>query len=85
MTAIDYSSMVYAALLAIVLVFGAKYFSAIAQAWAQRSSDRQYRILAEKVTSVQTETQAAMAGIQADLSRIATSLAAVEKILQQVE
>ena len=85
MTAIDYSSMVYAALLAIVLVFGAKYFSAIFQAWAQRSSDRQYRILAEKVTSVQTETQAAMAGIQADLSKIATTLAAVEKILQQVE
>ena len=85
MTAIDYSDMVFAALLAIVLVFGAKYFSAIFQAWAQKSSDRQYRILAEKVTAVQTETQAAMAGIQADLSRIAATLAAVEKILQQVE
>jgi hypothetical protein len=85
MTAIDYPDMLYAALLAIVLVFGAKYFSAIFQAWAQKSSDRQYRILAEKVTAVQTETQAAMAGIQADLSRIATTLAAVEKILQQVE
>jgi hypothetical protein len=85
MTAIDYPDMLYAALLAIVLVFGAKYFSAIFQAWAQKSSDRQYRILAEKVTAVHTETQAAMAGIQADLSRIATTLAAVEKILQQVE
>jgi hypothetical protein len=85
MTAIDYSDMVYAALLAIVLVFGAKYFSAIAQAWAQKSSDRQYRILAEKVTAAQTQTQAAMSGIQADLSKIATTLAAVEKILQQVE
>jgi hypothetical protein len=85
MTAIDYSDMVYAALLAIVLVFGAKYLSAIAQAWAQKSSDRQYRILAEKVTAVQSETQAAMSGIQADLSKIATTLAAVEKILQQVE
>jgi hypothetical protein len=83
--AIDYNDMVYAALLCIVLVFGAKYFSAIFQAWAQKSSDRQYRILAEKVTAVQTETQAAMAGIQADLSRIATTLAAVEKILQQVD
>jgi hypothetical protein len=85
MTAIDYPDMLYAALLAIVLVFGAKYFSAIFQAWAQKSSDRQYRILAEKVTAVQTETQAAMTAIQADLSRIATTLAAVEKILQQVE
>jgi hypothetical protein len=84
MTAIDYSDMVYAALLAIVLVFGAKYFSAIFQAWAQKSSDRQYRILAEKVTAVQTQTQTAMA-MQTDLSKIATTLAAVEKILQQVE
>jgi hypothetical protein len=85
MTAIDYPDMLYAVLLAIVLVFAAKYFSAIFQAWAQKSSDRQYRILAEKVTAAQTETQAAMAAIQADLSRIATTLAAVEKILQQVE
>lgn len=85
MTAIDYSDMVFAALLAIVLVFGAKYFSAIFQAWAQKSNDRQYRILAEKVTAVQAETQAAMAGIQAELAKIATTLAAVEKILQQVE
>jgi hypothetical protein len=85
MTANAYSDMVFAALLAIVLIFVAKYFAAIFQAWAQRSNDRQYRILAEKVTAVQTETQAAMAGIQADLSRIATTLAAVEKILQQVE
>lgn len=85
MTAMNYSDMVFAALLAIVLVFGAKYLSAIFQAWAQKSSDRQYRILAEKVTAAQTETQAAMVAIQADLSKIATTLAAVEKILQQVE
>lgn len=85
MTAIDYSDMVFAALLAIVLVFAAKYFSAIFQAWAQKSSDRQYRLLAEKVTAAQTETQAAMSAIQTDLAKIAASLAAVEKILQQVE
>ncbi|MGH8201430.1 MAG: hypothetical protein ACREVO_13890 [Steroidobacteraceae bacterium] len=85
MTVIDYPDMLYAALLAIVLVFAAKYFSAIFQAWAQKSSDRQYRLLAEKVTAVQTETQAAMTAIQAELAKIATSLAAVEKILQQVE
>jgi hypothetical protein len=85
MTATDYSNMVFAALLAIVLVFAAKYFSAIFQAWAQKSSDKQYRLLAERVTAAQAETQAAMAGIQADLSRIAATLAAVEKILQQVE
>lgn len=85
MTAVDFPDMVYAVCLAIVLVFGVKYISAIFQAWAQKSNDRQYRILAEKVSSVQSEAQATMTGIQADLARIAVSLAAVEKVLKQVE
>jgi len=85
MTAIDYPDMLYAILLAIVLVFTVKYISAMLQAGAQKSNDRQYRILAEKVAAAQSETQVAMTAIQADLSRIASSLAAVEKILQQVE
>ena len=85
MTAIDYPDMLYAILLAIVRVFTVKYISAMLQAGAQKSNDRQYRILAEKVAAAQSETQVAMTAIQADLSRIASSLAAVEKILQQVE
>jgi len=85
MTANDYDNMLYAVLLAIVLVFAARYISAAFQAWAQRSNDRQYRILAEKVAAVQSETQAAMSGIQNDLSKITSSLAAVEKLLKQVE
>lgn len=82
---VDYPDMLYAVLLAIVLVFGVKYVSAIFQAWAQRSNDRQYRVLAERVAAAQTETRGAVAGMQADLSRIAASLAAVEKLLKQVE
>ena len=85
MTATDYADMLYAVLLAIVLVFAVKYISAAFQAWAQKSNDRQYRILAEKVATVQSETQAAMIGIQGDLSKITSSLAAVEKLLKQVE
>lgn len=85
MTANDYADMLYAVLLAIVLVFAVKYISAAFQAWAQRSNDRQYRILAEKVAAVQSDTQAAMTAVQADLAKVASSLAAVEKILQQVE
>lgn len=85
MTAIDYADMLYAVLLAIVLVFAVKYISAAFQAWAQRSNDRQYRILAEKIAAVQADTQAAMTGMQADLARVASSLATVEKLLKQVE
>lgn len=85
MTANDYADMLYAVLLAIVLVFSVKSIAAAFQAWGQRSSDRQYRILAEKVAAVQSETQAAMTGIQSDLAKITSSLAAVEKLLKQVE
>jgi hypothetical protein len=85
MTANDYDNMLYAVLLAVVLVFAVKYISAAFQASAQKSNDRQYRVLAEKIAAVQAETQAAMTAIQADLAKVASSLAAVEKILQQVE
>ncbi|MGH8169074.1 MAG: hypothetical protein ACRET5_13575 [Steroidobacteraceae bacterium] len=85
MTAIDYPDMLYAALLAMVLVFGVKYVSAIFQAWAQKSNDRQYRLLAEKIAAAQAETQATMAAMQSELSKVASSLAAVERVLKQVE
>lgn len=85
MTATDFADMLYAVLLAIVVVFAVKYISAAFQASAQKSNDRQYRILAEKVAAAQSETQAAMTGIQSDLSKITSSLAAVEKLLKQVE
>lgn len=85
MTATDYADMLYAVLLAIVLVFAVKYISAIFQAWAQRSNDRQYRVLAEKAAAAQSEMQTAMIAIRADLSRITSSLTAVEKLLKQVE
>lgn len=85
MTTIDIPDMLYAALLATVLVFAVKYISAIFQAWAQRSNDRQYRALAEKVIATQSDTQASLSGIQAELAKVASSLAAVEKVLKQVE
>ena len=85
MAAIDFTDMFYALLLAVVLVSGAKYVSAVFQAWAQRSNDRQYRALAERVVAAQSESQATLAGLQADLARIAASVAAVEKVLKQVE
>jgi steroid 5-alpha reductase family enzyme len=85
MTVTDFADMFYALLLAIVLVFAVKYFSAIFQAWAHRSNDMRYSALAERALAAQSETQAALAGIQADLSKIASSVAAVEKVLQQVD
>ncbi len=84
MTAVDIPDMVYALALAIILIFAVKYVSAVFQARARAANDQQYRALAERAAAAQSEAQATMAAIQADLSKIASSLAAVEKILQQV-
>ncbi|MGH8296819.1 MAG: hypothetical protein ACRETZ_15200 [Steroidobacteraceae bacterium] len=85
MTGIDFPDMLYALLLALVLIFGVKYLSGIFQAWARGANEKQYRTLADRVVAAQSDSQATMAAIQADLAKVASSLAAVEKILQQVE
>jgi Mg2+ and Co2+ transporter CorA len=85
MTGSHITNIFYALFLALVLILGMKYVAAIFQAMAHASSDKQYRILAEKAVAAQSESQATIAAMQADLSRMASSLAAVEKILQQVE
>jgi Mg2+ and Co2+ transporter CorA len=85
MTGSDITNIFYALFLALVLILGMKYVAAIFQAMARASSDKQYRILAEKAAAAQSESHATIAAMQADLSRMASSLAAVEKILQQVE
>jgi hypothetical protein len=69
----------------ILIVFGMKYISAIFQARARMANDKLFQTLTERAVTAQTENQAALAAIQADLTRFGTSLATVEKILQQVE
>jgi hypothetical protein len=69
----------------ILVVFGMKYFSAIFQARARMANDALYRELAERAAALQTEHQATLSAIRADLNRFGTSLANVERILQQVD
>jgi hypothetical protein len=69
----------------ILVVFGMKYFSALFQARARLANDALYQALAEKAVTAQTENQASLSAIRADLARFGSSLATVEKILQQVE
>lgn len=85
MTAINVPDMLYAVLLTLVLIFGIKYLSGIFQAWAHGAKEKQYRVLAERAVATQSELRATVTVIQADLSKVASSLAAVEKILQQVD
>jgi hypothetical protein len=69
----------------ILIVFAMKYISAIFQARARMANDKLFQGLTEKSVAAQAENQAVLAAIRADLSRFGTSLATIEKILQQVE
>jgi hypothetical protein len=85
MTTTEYLIFVSPLVVTILVVFGMKYFSALFQARAHLANDALYRALAEKAVAAQAENQAALAAIRSDLTRFASSLASVEKILQQVE
>jgi hypothetical protein len=85
MTTAQYLIFVSPLFVTVLVVFGMKYFSAVFQARSRMANDALYRTLAEKAVAVQSENQAALAAIRSDLTRFASSLATVEKILQQVE
>ncbi|MEO8672412.1 MAG: hypothetical protein ABI411_13935 [Tahibacter sp.] len=69
----------------ILMVFWMKYFSAASAVRARIASDDAYRSLAEQAVAAQSENQASLSAIRAELSSVATRVAAVEKILKQVE
>lgn len=68
-----------------LVVFAMKYGAAVFGARARIAGDTAYQTLVERALAVQSENQASLAVIQAELSRVSASLASVEKILKQVE
>lgn len=68
-----------------LLIFGMKYYAAMQQAKARQADDAAYRQLAAKAAATQAETAAALTSIGASLAELGTRVAAVEKILKQVE
>jgi hypothetical protein len=81
MTTTQYLIFVSPFVVTILVVFGMKYVSAVLQAGARAANDETYQALAQRAVAAQAELPA----IRAELSKVAASLAAVEKILQQVE
>ncbi|WP_422365143.1 hypothetical protein [Pelagibius sp.] len=69
----------------VLSVFGMKYFSAAKRARLRAADDGAYRALAEKTSAAQTASAASLASLEADLSDMKTRLAAVEKVLREVE
>jgi len=69
----------------ILLVFAMRYFSAVQQAKARLANDDAYQKIAETAASAQSATAAALSSIETTLTDVRTRLAAVEKILKEVE
>jgi hypothetical protein len=72
-------------LLTILLVFGMRYYAAVQQAKARLANDDAYRAVAEKAVSAQADTANALAAMNVTLADLKSRLAAVEKILKEVE
>jgi hypothetical protein len=72
-------------LVTVLIVFGLKYGSAIYQARMRLSTDAQYYALAEKAVVAESENLTALQAMRSDLSKVAASLAAIEKVLEQVQ
>jgi Tfp pilus assembly protein PilO len=69
----------------ILLIFGFKYVSAALQSRSQLARENAYRELAEKAVTCQSENAASLASIGTELSEMKTRLAAIEKVLKDVE
>jgi Tfp pilus assembly protein PilO len=69
----------------ILAVFAMRYIAATQQAKAQLARDQAYREIATKAVADQAETAAALSAIQAATAQIHARLAAVEKVLKEVE
>jgi predicted negative regulator of RcsB-dependent stress response len=72
-------------LLTILLVFGMRYYAAVQQAKARLANDDAYRAIAEKAASTQADTANALEAMNVTLADLKSRLAAVEKILKEVE
>lgn len=69
----------------ILLVFGMRYLAATQQARARLAYEVAYRQLAEKVAASQAETAIALGIMGTTLSDLTVRLAAVERMLKEVE
>ena len=71
--------------LAVMVVFTMKYLSAVLQARARMAQDEGYKVLAAAATAAQAETAYAVAALNATLVQVNARMAALEKILKEVE
>lgn len=68
-----------------ILIFGMRYYSAVQQARARYAHDEAYRQMAATALAAQSQSAAALASIEATLAELRARLAAIEKVLKEVE
>jgi Tfp pilus assembly protein PilO len=69
----------------VLVIFGMKYFSSVRQAQARTAIENSARELAQKAVAAQSESAASLSAMRVELAEIKSRLAAVEKILKEVE
>lgn len=69
----------------ILLIFGMRYYAAVMQAKASLAHQEAYRQMAASMASSQAATTAMVSSIDAAMTDIRSRMAAVEKILKDVE
>jgi Tfp pilus assembly protein PilO len=69
----------------VLTVFAMKYVTATRTAQAQIAANDAYKALAEKAAAAGAEAAAALAAIKADMAETKSRLAAIEKVLKEVE
>ena len=69
----------------VLTVFAMKYFASVYGARSEGAGRDAYRLLASKAVVAQGENAAALEGLRAGVSEVAARLAAVEKMLREVE
>lgn len=72
-------------LVTILLVFGMKYFSAARQTQQRLAHEGAYRELADKAAVAQTAGAATLAKLEGDVAEMKTKLAAIERVLREVD
>jgi hypothetical protein len=70
---------------ALLIIFGMRYYAAVAQARLRHDSDQDYRVLAQQAAETQARSATALASIDATLADLRARVASVETVLKQVE
>ena len=73
------------ALAVLLFIFGMKYWSAGRIAGLHSRDAAECRALAEKATAAATANAASLAAVQADIAEIKSGLAAVTRLLKEVQ